>query len=452
MRRKALLTSLVLFLGTAACNDFLNSTKAVNDPNQPTTASRNTLLPGVAANIMDEQEGGVAMAVCEWMQQCAGTAGRFVEEYNKYNITGSSFNLTFNEIYTGGGLIAIRQIEDEATADNDLVYRGVAEVLEAVNMMWAADIWGSVPYSDFAVGKTDSKFDDQMAIYASLQTLLDKAITDLAGAGLGPSRFDIFYGGDKSKWTKLAHSLKARLYLRTIEKLGNAPYAQALAQANLGINAADGSDDFHGVHTTNTSERNLWFQFQLSSFGNDLVAGARLADLMIADNDPRLPDYFGKNANGGYGGQDPKSLNDPKVVSPIANSGRTTDPTFPQPFLNWEENQLIKAEANFQLGNVPAAQTLLDAVRAKYGKASKPATLQSIMEEKYINLFQNVETWNDFKRTCYPRLVPTADAFTAVPGRFFYGTTEKQTNPNVPAEAALLTARNANDPAACPTS
>src|SRR5438270_9442942 len=144
MRRIALLTGLALFLGTAGCNDFLNSAKAVSDPNQPTSANRNTLLPGVAANIMDEQEGGVAMAVCEWMQQCAGTAGRFVEEYNKYNITGSSFNLTFNEIYANGGLIAIRQIEDEAGAANDLVYRGVAEVLEAVDMMWAADIWGNV--------------------------------------------------------------------------------------------------------------------------------------------------------------------------------------------------------------------------------------------------------------------------------------------------------------------
>jgi hypothetical protein len=452
MRRTALLSSLVLLVGTAACNSFLDSPKAVSDPNQPTTASRNTLLPGVAANIMDQQEGGAAMAVCEWMQQCAGTAGRFVEFFNQYKISGSDFNIQFNEIYTNGGLIAIRQIEDEAGAANDLVYRGVAEVLEAVNMMWAADIWGAVPYSDFAVGKTDSKFDSQMAIYASLQTLLDKAIADLSGPGLGPSRFDIFYNGDKTKWTKLAHSLKARLYLRTVEKLGNAQYTKALAEANLGINAANGSEDFHGVHTANTSERNLWAQFQFSSFGNDLVAGARLADLMIADNDPRLSEYFGKNANGGYGGQDPRSLNDPKIISPIAGSGRTEDPTFPQPLLTWEENQLIKAEANFQLGNVGVAQTLLDAVRAAHGKGTKVATLQSIMEEKYINLYQNVETWNDFKRTCYPRLLPTLASYSAVPGRFLYGTTEKQTNPNIPTEGSLQTSRNENDPNPCPTS
>lgn len=452
MRRTMILAGLALLVGAAGCNNgFLDSPLAVSDPNQPTVASRNTLFPGAEANIMDQQEGGVAMAVCEWMQQCGGTAGRFVEEFFHYNVNGSSFNLNFNSIYSGGGLIALRDIEQSATTSGDKVSLGVAEVLEALDVMWGADIWGDIPYSDFAPGKVDAKYDGQMAIYASLQTLLDKAIADLGGTGPGPATFDIFYDGDAVKWTKLAHSLKARLYLHTEEKLGTGQYALALAQANQGISAADGSDDLTAKHTSNTSERNLWAQFQLTSFGNDLVAGARLADLMVADNDPRLAEYFGKNVLGGYGGLDPDATNSVDVISPIAGSGRTNDVTFPQPLVTWEEMQLVKAEANFVLNGAAAAQPFLDAVRAKYGKPSVPATLQSIMEEKYINLYQNVETWNDFKRTCYPRLKPANAAATVVPGRLLYGSTEKQTNPNVPAEGSLQTSRNANDPAACPT-
>jgi hypothetical protein len=310
---------------------------------------------------------------------------------------------------------------------------------------------GALPYSEFEVGKTDAKFDSQMSIYASLQTLLDKAITDLAGAGPGPGRFDIFYGGDVVKWTKLAHTLKARIALHTEEKLGTAQYTLALAQANLGINAANGSEDFLASHTPNTSERNLWFQFQLSSFGADLVAGARLVNLMKAQDDPRLPEYFGKNKNGGYGGVDPLGTAGANDISPIAGSERTDNDVFPQPLVTWEENQLIKAEANFVLNGAAAAQPFLDAVRAAHDKTPVPATLQSIMEEKYINLFQNVETWNDFKRTCYPRLVPTNTAFSVIPGRVPYWDTEKQTNPNIPAEQPLTTARNENDPNPCPT-
>jgi hypothetical protein len=446
-----MLVGLTLLVGAAGCNNFLDATAAVNDPNQPTSANRNTLFPGAAANLMDLQEGSVAMVVCEWMQQCAGQSGRFVDVYDKYNVNGTSFDLTFNQIYGGGGLIALRDIQASATADNDLVSRGVAEVLEAMTMTWAADIWGALPYSEFAVGKTDATFDSQMAIYASLQSLLDKAIADLAGAGGGPSRFDVFYGGDKAQWTRLAHTLKARIALHTEEKLGTGQYALALAQANLGINAADGSEDFRAAHTANTSERNLWHQFQLSSFGADLVAGARLVDLMKTQGDPRLPEYFGKNANGGYGGQDPLGVVGPNDISPIAGAARVDNPVFRQPLVTWEENQLIKAEASFVLSGAAAAQPFLDAVRAKYGKPSIPATLQSIMEEKYINLYQNAEVWNDFKRTCFPRLTPTNSAFTVVPGRLPYGQTEKQSNPNIPAEDILQSARNENDPNPCPT-
>ena len=71
------------------------------------------------------------------------------------------------------------------------------------------------------------------------------------------------------------------------------------------------------------------------------------------------------------------------------------------------------------------------------------------MTEKYITLFQNVEVWNDYKRTCIPALVPVNGA-TAIPGRLLYGVTERQTNPNVP-DVGSQPPRNANDPNPCPT-
>jgi hypothetical protein len=173
--------------------------------------------------------------------------------------------------------------------------------------------------------------------------------------------------------------------------------------------------------------------------------------MMKADNDPRLAQYFGKDANGAYTGFDART-NSPDVVSPIVGSGRTNNVVFPQPLVTWEENQLILAEANFVLTGAAAAQPYLDAVRASVGKPSKPATLQAIMEEKYIALYQNVEVWSDWKRTCIPTLLPANTSFTSVPGRLLYGQTEKQTNgaqPQVINEGTLQTFRNANDPNPC---
>ena len=55
-------------------------------------------------------------------------------------------------------------------------------------------------------------------------------------------------------------------------------------------------------------------------------------------------------------------------------------------------------------------------------------TLAAIMNEKYITLFQNVETWNDYKRTCIPALTPTAGGVNGViPGRLLYPVGERQT-------------------------
>lgn len=438
-------------LALGGCKDFLTADKSVADPNNPTVASRNQLLVGSEANLMGLEESGMAMIICQWMQQCAGVGGRFVEEQANYTgITSASFNGTFSSLYTGGGLIQLRDIEQSADKDNDKLTKGIAEVIEAMTIGFGADIWGDIPYRE-AGGQTQTpKYDPQMQVYDDLQALLDKAITDLAGGGAGPGPYDLFYGGDKTKWTELANTLKARFYLHTVEKLGNAQYSKALAAAQKGISSP--ANDFKDPHSTATSERNMWAQFQLTSFGQDLVAGKPLVDLMKAQSDPRLAEYFGKNPAGGYGGYDQATgTTAPNEISPIAGSGRTNDPQFAQPIVTFDENQLIMAEANFALSGPAAAAPFLNRVRARYGKAAiGTPTLADIMNEKYIVLFQNVESWNDYKRTCLPALRP-AKGRSAIPSRFFYPQSETQTNKNAPddSNANLFTMRNPNDPNAC---
>ncbi|HEX6534563.1 MAG TPA: SusD/RagB family nutrient-binding outer membrane lipoprotein, partial [Gemmatimonadaceae bacterium] len=160
--------------------------------------------------------------------------------------------------------------------------------------------------------------------------------------------------------------------------------------------------------------------------------------------DPRRDEYYDMaNKKGGYlseyrGGQ-----------------------AYQQPIVTYNENLLIMAEAQFQTGDEAGALASLNAERAAWGTATPwhhaitlapsaatgPALLQAIMTEKYITLFQNVEAWNDYKRTCIPALTP-ANGATVIPGRLLYGVTERQTNPNVP-EPSQQPARNANDPNAC---
>ena len=77
------------------------------------------------------------------------------------------------------------------------------------------------------------------------------------------------------------------------------------------------------------------------------------------------------------------------------------------------------------------------------------ALLHAIMIEKWIALFQNIESYSDYRRTCVPNLAPAGGA-DAIPARVLYAFTERNTNPNVPppAEQPL---RNDNDPVTATT-
>lgn len=465
MRRISSVLACAALVFTSSCESFLETESAITDPNNPSVANRNQLFVGAQANVFGQQEGGVAMTSCIWMQQCAGINGRFVESYGLYSsINPTSHDADFASIYTAGGLVGLRQIQASATADGDLKYRGVAKVLEAMTMMFAADVWGDVPYSEAVGTNVEPAFDEQAAVYSALLTLLDEAITDLGGAGAGPGAFDLIYGADPAtqiqNWIKTAHMLKARIHLHRIEPeaagvagFGTGNNAAALAEATAGYTSA--ADDFRTFHTAATSERNMWAQFQATAFGTDLVAGSTLVDIMNAQADPRRPEYFGLNSLGAYGGYNVTTqATSPTVISPIAGSARTDDETFRQPIVTFEERQLIIAETQFRAGNAAAAATALNVVLNLRGKPTETAgtiTLADIMTEKYILLFGNIEAWNDWKRTCLPARTPAAGN-PRIPGRLIYGDTEEQTNSNTPPASAqnLLTVRNDNDPAACP--
>jgi len=448
MRRIWTIATALLVASTSACN-FLDSPKAVADPNNPTVASRNQLFVGVQANTFGYEEGYVPMLICMWVQQCAGVNSRFVQTEGEYGITHGSLDFTLSSVYVGGGLVGIRSIETSADADGDKLYKGIAEVHEAMIMMLTADTWGDVPYREAITNTTQAAFDPQMQIYDDLLTLLDKAIADLNGGGNGPGSVDLVYGGDKTKWIQAAHTLKARIYLHRVEKLGNAEYGKALTEARLGISAP--ANDWLTQHSAANAERNVWNQFQTTSgFGQDLVAGAKLVAIMKAQNDPRLPDYYAQSPNGGYIGFDVTvGTTDVKTVS-LLRGNRQTNPQFRQPIITYDENQLIIAESSLQTGDAAGAALALKNVRDRYGKSVIAApTLNDIITEKYIALFQNPEVWNDYKRTCLPALTPAVGK-AVIPGRFLYGQTLVQTDPQPATDNDnITTRRNTNDPNAC---
>jgi hypothetical protein len=87
--------------------------------------------------------------------------------------------------------------------------------------------------------------------------------------------------------------------------------------------------------------------------------------------------------------------------------------------------------------NEPLARTALNRVKARYGLPLVPGTLtggallQAIYEEAYVSLFQNIEEWNWYKRSCYPNISPSSGTY--IPRRVYYSVDERNANPNIPA-------------------
>jgi hypothetical protein len=451
---KTALAALVPVVVAAGCNDFLQCSDCVTDPNSATTATSNQRFVAIQANLWQELNGQLSRVTSMWMQQLAGTALQF-QVWDQYLLDAGMADGESQAPYTGGGLVDLRAIEKNSRAAGDNTFLGIAETVEAWMIGTEADIWGDVAYTQAA--KPDSfpapEYDPQQVVYDSVLAVLDDAIANLqAGGGPGPGGSDLVYHGDPDKWLQLAHTLKARFYLHLAER-DPANYAKALAEANLGISS--NAADYTTIQSDIAGQQNDWYQFMVASARTNLLrAGKFSVDLLTSTGDPRLTEYYQPSATateiqGAMPGQAEESWMG--TVSDLR-----LDPGYDQPLVTYNENLLIKAEALFHAGNLGAALDTLNAERAAWATATPwhsaitlapvagPVTLAAIMQEKYITLFQNIEYWNDYKRTCLPALTPAAGK-ADIAGRLLYGTSARQTNPNVPEDPV----RNWNDPNSC---
>ena len=423
LRRGVTVAALAATLG--AC-EFIDPVTA--NPNAVPEATVDQLFTGVQVNTFFIGTGGLSRLAAIWTQQMAGTDRQFVA-FDNYTITEQDFDDEMDALYTGGGLVDVRQAIALAEEAGRAPYAGILKVHEAFMVGTVASFYGDIPYSQAVDSDiTEPALDDQAAVYAALQTLLDEAIVDLGGAGAGPGAVDLAFAGNTASWIAVANTLKARYHMHWAE-LDGSRYALAATAAAAGISTAAGNWD--APFTTAATENNLWYQFERDRSGY-VSAGDFLVPLMISNDgtaDPRTSLYYSGSPPA------PRTSN----LSPTGYGA----PDFDFPMVTCSENFFIIAEAEYDAGDEPgaiaAAQSALACEEARLGVdlsaqdavvagLSGAALLSEILEEKYIALFLNPEALNDYKRTCEPALI----AASGMPGRLFYSINERQANSNVP--------------------
>ena len=402
------------------------------DTANPQDVTMPLLLPAAEARIAYFLAGDAAR-YCGVFTQHFGGGGRQHLLIARYGLSDSDVNTAWNQQYAGSlqdiGVIIEKSREEGLESPH---FRGVAKVLTANLIGVMTDLYGNIPYSEAIKGADNLTpvYDSRDQIYTTIHTLLDEARGEMAAEStLSPGAEDLIYRGDLNNWIAASHVLDARYYLHRGE------YERALTSLENGFTSS-GQDMVFNFGTAPT-ETNPLFQFDEQRTG-DLFMGEYFIEKLKSLNDPRLP-FFAVPTNLEAVREDDA---EPIFVGLTAGESATTESTVtdldgkwetaytmrnsPTIFTSYTEQLFIEAEAAFQTGdtdraakayNAGIAASLLSVTGrpnplylARNATKGADITLELIMEQKYLALYTQVETWNDLRRTGFPAIEPVASA------------------------------------------
>lgn len=192
-------------------------------------------------------------------------------------------------------LIALKTDKERFAQINAITY--IPQVMMALKV---SDMNGSIPYTEANQGRDAAKYnpryDNQESLFNIWLKELSDAITTLQTQSadqvtLGNN--DVFYGGDVTKWIKLANSLKLRIAAR-YQNQNPAKAAEIFKQV---MNDATGplsavSDQLLHVNPT-------YYPFGIDGYNIDIYsrhfAVGTAIEFLKSSDDPRLGIYYDKN-------------------------------------------------------------------------------------------------------------------------------------------------------------
>ena len=403
------------------------------DPNNPSQASLSGLLSASQVGFAFALGGEGTRMPASIVQHYAGHRAQPLD-YAQYRITSSATDGTWTALYNA--LMDIKELENKAAASGNQAYLGVSKILQAHAFSVITDLFGDIPFSEALQGRANitPAYDRQEDIYPALITMIDDGVTALR-AGTETIKGDIVYRGDVTKWDKFANSLKLRLLNHLSSRQPNAAANFLATNPSLIDTSADDAKVAFGSVASNA---NPIHQFDVISGRKDQAVASTIVDKMKALSDPRVSLYFKPIAENDHGLRGQYFGNAPG--NDVGDTGESrysrvgsayASVKSPVVLMSAAEVNFIKAEVYYRASNAASAQAAYQAAItqdfAALGLSSSSAaaylananvayngTLQRIMEQKWITMFQaSYESWVDWRRTGYPALTPAANNATS---------------------------------------
>ena len=236
----------------------------------------------------------------------------------------------------------------------------IAKILQAYTFQWMTDVWGPIPFTEALGGRDTGNFapayTGQQQIYTALIDSLTSASQMIDTGSPALATGDLVYGGDMSKWKKLANALKMRVAMRMSDQMPN----DAAEWINEAIQAGAFEDNTDNAlipfGSSSPYENPLWHQYNVEG-RDDWAAPQGIVGVMNRTDDPRRRAFFedadadsaGNQFNGfpyGLPGGEAQSLftnvdRDFSRPGPRAR-GSATEPAI---LMLYDEVLFIKAEA-----------------------------------------------------------------------------------------------------------
>lgn len=445
-----LLTALLL-LGSTSCSNFVDGYEV--SPNSPVETNPALLTTVIEVATFAHYTGQFARFATVMTQQCAGTQAQY-EDLAKYSLLEGD---NVNEWQSHYSAITDCNILIDLAGESNPHYRGIGKILKAMNLQITTDLWGDIPNREAGQGLQGEEFyspayDAQQLVYQDIQTLLSEAIADLSKSAddnnILPATDDLIFNGDAARWIITARILQARgeNHLSKRDAAGSATKALAALDAAYAAGLTGPDADCNAIFPGDGNSLNQWNAFQ-NDRANYIKMAEGFVNLLKTIGDPRLPFYATEDANGDYSGTPLGSI----TTSTSDVGAYFASPASPAPLATYVEAKFIEAEAAFRSNDkaraaaahneaikthilqVTGAAAPADYITSQASETDATITLEKIMTHKYVALFTQFESYNDWRRTNIPQLSPNPNGLVAgIPRRLPTPQDERLYNNNAP--------------------
>ena len=309
MKKLAIISAIVLGLGAASCDSYMDINQ---DPNSPAESNMtpSIMMPAAEMNLCATYGNLMRIPAGYYTQHFAHAFGtsNYVD-YSQFTMSATRSSTAYSQMMRG----ALKNLETIRTLASESEEWGTylaATTLRAFGFQALVDCYGEIPFTEtFDVSIPSPKYDEGADIYAALIAELDEALSKASATDVVATNF-LFPGQRAAAWIQFANAVKLKILSRESGVASvDSQIGAIIAEGNL-----PGDVAYANCWANESGQMNPYYSEEFAtSFGStqiNVVANVAIIGTMLQKDsegsiiyeDPRLAAFFEPNGSGNYTG------------------------------------------------------------------------------------------------------------------------------------------------------